>query len=78
MVPQIKDLKGIRILKASFYKASQEAQGAELLSKNIFEGSLSNDVNPNPVQRTLKALKRTLGAKKKKRVLGLTETKTYK
>ena len=78
MVPQIKDLKGIRILKASFYKASQEAQGAELLSKNIFEGSLSNDVNPNPIHGTLKALKRTLGAKKKKKVLCLTDTKIYK
>ena len=33
-------------------------------SKKICEGSLSNDVNPNPIHRTLKALKRTLAAKK--------------
>ena len=64
VVPQIKDLKGIRILKASSYKASREAQAAELLSKKICEGSFSNDVNPNPIHRTLKALKRTLAAKK--------------
>ena len=62
MVPQI-PLKIIRILKASCYKASQEAQGAELLSKKICEGSLSNDVKPNPIHRTLKALKITLAAK---------------
>ena len=69
---------GIRILKASCSKASQEAQGAGLLSKKICEGSLSKDVNPNPVQRTTKSFKENLGSKKKKKVLGLTETKTYK
>ena len=44
-------------------------------------------MNPNPIHRTLKALKRTFQKKKKKKktkknkkktVLGLTETKTYK
>ena len=66
VVPQIplKILRAYEFKRHHPTKLHKKPKVKSFSQKKICEGSLSNDVNPNPIFRTVKALKRTLAAKK--------------